>query len=375
MCEFVWPFMILRMEEQADVLSSIEQQQLWDLDRRTEQAMRALRCPPADSAIQHLSGGERRRIALCRLLLEEPDMLLLDEPTNHLDSESVAWLEIFLQNYRGTVCAITHDRYFLDNVARWILEIDNGKLFPFSGNYSAWLGSKHLRQEAGAKKNEALERVIERELEWIQANKNRGHQDKARLRKYDELVEEQNMIEKGKTSGKLIIPPGPRLGKDVIKCVNVRKVVDGRVLLDDLTFQVLPGAIVGVVGPNGTGKTTLFKLITKALEPDAGTIQVGDTVAFGYVQQLREGLDPNNTIYMEISQGMDHIPIGHQQMLSRSYVAQFNFRASEQEKRIHMLSGGERNRVHLAKMLRSGCNVLFHSLLTFLFPIRIAYII
>eukprot|EP00455_Lapot_gusevi_P024630 TRINITY_DN2568_c0_g1_i1.p1 TRINITY_DN2568_c0_g1~~TRINITY_DN2568_c0_g1_i1.p1 ORF type:complete len:626 (+),score=158.57 TRINITY_DN2568_c0_g1_i1:45-1922(+) len=345
------------LEEQSALLAQIESQNLWDLDRCVEIAKDALRCPPGDARIQVLSGGERRRVALCRLLLSAPDMLLLDEPTNHLDAESVAWLENFLAQYKGTVMLVTHDRYFLDKVTGWILEIENSQGIPYQGNYSAWLKARQERLEAQQRRNDTLEKMIARELEWIKKGTHKVA-TKAKRKKYEELIEEKNLIEKAKTSGRLIIPPGPRLGDDVIEARSIRKTVDNRALMDDVNFSIPPGAVVGVVGPNGSGKTSLFRILVGLDKPDAGEVVVGNTVKFGYVHQLRDGLNPNNSIFQEVAQGDDVIRVGDSSLTTRQYIAQFNFKGNDQNKAIGMLSGGERNRVHLAKLLRSGCNVL-----------------
>jgi ATP-binding cassette ChvD family protein len=320
--------------------------------------MDALRCPPGDADVTKLSGGERRRVALCRVLLSKPDMLLLDEPTNHLDAESVAWLERHLAEFPGTVVAITHDRYFLDNVAGWILELDRGQGIPFEGNYSAWLEAKAKRLAVEERQASARQRTIARELEWVRtAPKGRHAKSKARLSRYDELVTEAEGD--GRDGGlEIHIPPGPRLGTNVLTVNHLSKGYGDTLLIDDLTFELPRGGIVGVIGANGAGKTTLFRMITGAEQPDSGTLELGDSVAIGYVDQSRDALDPDKTLWEEISNGKDHIEVGKRTVASRAYVSSFNFKGPDQQKRVGDLSGGERNRLHLAKLLKSGCNLL-----------------
>lgn len=344
-------------EEMAALQDQIDAQNLWDLDAQVEMAMDALRCPDGDAEVATLSGGERRRVALCRLLLEAPDMLLLDEPTNHLDAESVAWLQNYLKEYAGTVVLVTHDRYFLDNVTGWILELDRGQGIPYEGNYSSWLEQKEKRLEKEAKHDEAKQRTLARELEWIkQSPKARQAKSKARINAYDELLAEAGRAQEGRAQ--IIIPPGPRLGGTVIEADHLKKGFGDRLLIDDLSFQLPPGGIVGVIGPNGAGKSTLFKMITGQETPDEGTLRIGETVTLGYVDQSRDDLDPNKTVWEEISGGTDIIELGKTTMNSRAYVGAFNFRGGDQQKKVGLLSGGERNRVHLAKMLKSGGNLL-----------------
>jgi ATP-binding cassette ChvD family protein len=345
------------LDEQAAVQDAIEASNGWDLDRTLEIAMDALRLPPADADVTTLSGGEKRRVALCRLLLERPDMLLLDEPTNHLDAESVAWLERFLQEYPGTVVAVTHDRYFLDNVAGWILELDRGAGIPWEGNYSSWLDQKRQRLEREEKAETARRRTLERELEWVRmAPRARHAKSKARLNAYEELLNKQ--AEQTPDVAEIIIPPGPRLGDVVVEAEDLRKGYGDRLLFEDLSFRLPRGGIVGVIGPNGAGKTTLFRLITGQEEPDGGALRLGETVKVAYVDQSRDALRPNKTVWEEISEGEDSIMLGKRSVASRAYVSQFNFRGSDQQKRVGDLSGGERNRVHLAKLLKSGGNLL-----------------
>jgi len=345
------------LEEQGKLQDRIDAASGWELDRRLEIAMEALRCPPADAKVETLSGGERRRVALCQLLLSQPDLLLLDEPTNHLDAESVAWLERHLQEYPGTVIAVTHDRYFLDNVAEWILELDRGGYYPFKGNYSSWLEQKQARLEVDEKKVSARRRTLERELEWVRMSpRARQAKGKARLRAYEELraEEEQRLPETVEIS----IPPGPRLGDVVIEAEKLRKGFGELLLIDDLSFRLPPGGIVGVIGANGAGKTTLFRMIVGEEKPDAGTLRVGDTVKLAYVDQSRDALDPAKTVWQEISGGEDMISVGRREVASRAYVSSFGFKGADQQKAVGALSGGERNRVHLARLLRSGGNVL-----------------
>ena len=345
------------LEEQGKLQDRIDAASGWELDRRLEIAMEALRCPPADAKVETLSGGERRRVALCQLLLSQPDLLLLDEPTNHLDAESVAWLERHLQEYPGTVIAVTHDRYFLDNVAEWILELDRGGYYPFKGNYSSWLEQKQARLEVDEKKVSARRRTLERELEWVRMSpRARQAKGKARLRAYEELraEEEQRLPETVEIS----IPPGPRLGDVVIEAEKLRKGFGELLLIDDLSFRLPPGGIVGVIGANGAGKTTLFRTIVGEEKPDAGTLRVGDTVKLAYVDQSRDALDPAKTVWQEISGGEDMISVGRREVASRAYVSSFGFKGADQQKAVGALSGGERNRVHLARLLRSGGNVL-----------------
>jgi ATP-binding cassette ChvD family protein len=328
----------------------------WDLDSRLEMAMDALRCPPPETPVKILSGGERRRVALCRLLLQKPDILLLDEPTNHLDAESVAWLEHHLQNYPGTIIAVTHDRYFLDNVAGWILELDRGEGIPWKGNYSSWLEQKQERLRREEKSESERQKTLQRELEWIRMSpKARRAKGKARISAYESLLDKQS--EKRREDLEIPIPPGPRLGDVVIEADKVTKAYGDQLLVENMTFALPPGGIVGVIGPNGAGKTTLFRMITKQEEPDSGLIKVGHTVVMAYVDQSRT-LDPNKSIWQEISGGEDTLKLGNREVNSRAYVGRFNFSGSDQQKKVSMLSGGERNRVHLAKMLKEGANVL-----------------
>ena len=344
------------MAEQARLQERIDQMDAWDIDSKLEMAMDALRCPPGETPIHVLSGGERRRVALCRLLLQEPDVLLLDEPTNHLDAESVGWLEQHLARYAGTVIAVTHDRYFLDNVAGWILELDRGHGIPFKGNYTAWLEQKQQRLALEEKQASKRQKALQRELEWVRtAPKGRHAKSKARIAAYERMVEDQQ--EARNEEVEIPIPPGPRLGDLVIEADGVAKAFGDRLLVEDLTFSLPPGGIIGVVGPNGAGKTTLFRMITGQETPDAGTIRIGETVELGYVDQDRP-LDPEKTVWEEISGGHDVLKVGGRDVHSRAYVGRFNFAGSDQQKRVTELSGGERNRVHLAKMLKEGANVL-----------------
>ncbi|HEY3149525.1 MAG TPA: energy-dependent translational throttle protein EttA, partial [Dongiaceae bacterium] len=345
------------LARQAELQEKIEHADAWDLQRKVEIAMDALRCPPGDADVTKLSGGERRRVALCRLLLSHPDMLLLDEPTNHLDAESVAWLEQFLQEYKGTVVAITHDRYFLDNVAGWILELDRGKGIPYEGNYSGWLEQKSQRLQQEEKQETSRQRTLDRELEWIrQSPKARQAKSKARVTAYESLLAQSN--EKATETAAITIPAGPRLGNLVIEAEHVNKGFGDRLLMDDLSFRLPPGGIVGVIGPNGAGKTTLFRMIIGQEKADAGSFRVGETVKLGYIDQSRDSLAADKTVWQEISDGLDEMLLGKTKMPSRAYVAGFNFKGSDQQKKVGQLSGGERNRVHLAKMLKSGANVL-----------------
>jgi ATP-binding cassette ChvD family protein len=343
--------------EQGELQEQIDAQNLWDLDREVEIAMDALRCPPGDADVTKLSGGERRRVALCRLLLSQPDMLLLDEPTNHLDAESVAWLERFLHDYSGTVVAVTHDRYFLDNVAGWILELDRGHGIPWEGNYSSWLEQKEKRLAQEGKSEDARRKTLDRELEWIrQGPKGRQTKSKARISAYEDLLAEQNS--KQADAMQIYIPAGQRLGDLVVEAEHVTKGYGDKLLIDDLSFKLPAGAIVGVIGPNGAGKTTLFKLMTGKEQPDSGSFKVGPTVQLGYVDQDRDTLDPNKNVWEEISEGNEVISLGKKEINSRAYVSGFNFKGSDQQKKVGQLSGGERNRVNLAKMLKSGSNFL-----------------
>jgi ATP-binding cassette ChvD family protein len=339
------------LQEKMDALDA------WDMDSRLEMAMDALRCPPGDTLIKVLSGGEKRRVALCRLLLQKPDILLLDEPTNHLDAESVAWLEHHLQKYEGTIIAVTHDRYFLDNVAGWILELDRGQGIPWQGNYSSWLEQKQNRLKNEEKSESARIKTLERELEWIRMSpKGRHAKSKARINAYEELLGTTQEKESG--TREIFIAPGPRLGDLVIEAKDVNKGYGDNLLVEGMTFSLPPGGIVGVIGPNGAGKTTLFRMITGQEQPDAGTIRIGDTVKLAYVDQSRDALDPDKNIWEMISDGQDIIPVGSRQINSRAYVSRFNFSGTDQQKKVGTLSGGERNRVHLARMLKEGANVL-----------------
>ena len=345
------------LDEQGKLQDAIEAANGWDLDRTLEIAMDALRLPPADADVTKLSGGERRRVALCRILLERPDMLLLDEPTNHLDAESVAWLEHHLHEYPGTIVAVTHDRYFLDNVAGWILELDRGAGIPWEGNYSSWLEQKRKRLEGEEKAESARQRTLARELEWVRASpRARQAKSKARLAAYEQLLAEEN--EKREDTIEISIPPGPRLGDVVVKADKLKKAYGDNVLIEDLTFNLPRGGIVGVIGANGAGKTTLFRMITGQEKPDGGTLRIGETVKLAYVDQSRDTLDGNKTAFDEIAQGAEILEIGKRKVPARAYVAGFNFKGTDQQKRVKDLSGGERNRVHLAKVLRSGGNVL-----------------
>jgi ATP-binding cassette ChvD family protein len=346
-------------EEQADLEAKIEASGAWDLKRTIEIAMDALRLPPSDSEVTALSGGERRRVALCRLLLSKPDLLLLDEPTNHLDAESVAWLERFLRDYPGTVVAITHDRYFLDNVAQWILELDHGRGMPFEGNYTSWLEQKQERLRMEEKQESARARTLAHELDWVRmAPKARQAKGKARLSAYEQLLAESQSAQ-GRGDGlEIFIPSGERLGDVVIEAENLAKGFGDRMLIEDLSFSLPKAGIVGVIGPNGAGKTTLFRMFTGAETPDSGTVRIGPTVDLAYVDQSRDSLDPEHTVYEEITDGNEIIKLGNREMNGRAYVASFNFKGSDQQKKVGVLSGGERNRVHLAKVLARGGNVL-----------------
>jgi ATP-binding cassette ChvD family protein len=351
--------------QQAELEAKIEAANAWDLQRTIDIAMDALRLPPGDADVTVLSGGERRRVALCRLLLSSPDLLLLDEPTNHLDAESVAWLERFLQDYAGTVVAITHDRYFLDNVAQWILELDHGRGIPFEGNYSGWLEQKEHRLSLEEKQNDARRKTLERELEWVRmAPKARQAKSKARLQAYEKLQNEAEAARDQSNKLEITIPPGPRLGDVVITAEHVAKGYDDRLLIEDLSFMLPPAGIVGVIGPNGAGKTTLFRMMVDAATggdgdgPDSGKLTVGSTVDLSYVDQSRDSLDPDKSVYEEITDGQDVLKVGNREVNGRAYCASFNFRGPDQQKKVGDLSGGERNRVHLAKLLRSGGNVL-----------------
>ncbi|HIQ40918.1 MAG TPA: energy-dependent translational throttle protein EttA, partial [Sulfurivirga caldicuralii] len=345
------------LAEQAELQDKIEATGGWELERKLEIAADALRLPPWDADVSKLSGGEKRRVALCKLLLAQPDMLLLDEPTNHLDAESIAWLERYLHDYPGTVVAITHDRYFLDNVAEWILELDRGEGIPWKGNYSSWLEQKEKRLEMEAKQEQARIKAMQQELEWVRSNpKGRQAKSKARIQRFEELA--NRSMQKRNETNELYIPVAERLGNKVIEAKNITKAFGNRLLIDDLSFNVPPGAIVGIIGPNGAGKSTLFRMIIGQEQPDRGTIEIGETVNLAYVDQSRDALDPNKTVWEEIADGQDIIRVGNHEINSRAYVSRFNFRGSDQQKYISQLSGGERNRVHLAKMLRAGGNVL-----------------
>jgi ATP-binding cassette ChvD family protein len=344
------------MERQAKVQDKLDAAGAWDLDSKLEMAMDALRCPPGDTPVSVLSGGEKRRVALCRLLLQEPDILLLDEPTNHLDAESVAWLEQHLQKYEGTVIAVTHDRYFLDNVAGWILELDRGEGIPWKGNYSSWLDQKKTRLAQEEKSESQRQKTLQRELEWIRMSPKARHaKGKARINAYEELLSEGTKERIQELE--LYMPPGPRLGNVVVDADDVRKAYGDKLLIDDMSFKLPPGGIIGVIGPNGAGKTTLFRMIVGQEKPDAGTIRTGETVKLAYVDQSRT-LDPNKTIFEEITGGTDVVQLGTREMNARAYVSRFNFSGTDQQKKVGALSGGERNRVHLAKMLKEGANVL-----------------
>jgi len=345
------------LAEQGELQEKIDAVDGWELERTIEIAMDALRCPPGDNGVENLSGGERRRVALCRLLLQKPEVLLLDEPTNHLDAESVAWLERHLREYDGTVLMVTHDRYFLDNVTGWILELDRGRGIPYEGNYSAWLEQKQKRLKQEEREETARQRTLKHELEWINASpRARQAKSKARITAYDELLAKSREMAPG--TAQIVIPPAPRLGDLVIEAKGLRKGFGNHLLIDDLSFKLPPGGIVGIIGANGAGKTTLFKMITGAEDPDAGEIRIGETVQLGYIDQSRDSLADDKSVWEEISGGLDEIELGKRTMQSRAYVPQFNFKGGDQQKKVGQLSGGERNRVHLAKMLKSGANVL-----------------
>ncbi len=347
------------MDEQAALQEQIEAADAWNMEREIELAMDALRCPPGDVDVGPLSGGERRRVALCRLLLSKPDMLLLDEPTNHLDAESVTWLEHYLDEYSGTVVAVTHDRYFLDNVAGWILELDRGHGIPWKGNYSSWLEQKEKRLAQEGRENRAIQRQLRHELEWIHASpRARQAKGKARLTAYESLLAESVDRERQAPTNQITIPAGPRLGDVVVEAVHLGKGFGDRLLIEDLSFRLPPGGIVGVIGPNGAGKTTLFRMITGEETPDSGALRLGETVKLGFVDQSREALDDKKTVWEAISDGLDVIELGKREVPSRAYVSWFNFKGSDQQKPVSVLSGGERNRVHLATMLKSGANLL-----------------
>jgi ATP-binding cassette ChvD family protein len=345
------------IEKQGKLQDKLDHMNAWDLDSRLDLAMDALRCPPGETPVATVSGGERRRVALCRLLLKQPDILLLDEPTNHLDAESVAWLERHLQQYPGTVIAVTHDRYFLDNVAGWILELDRGHGIPWKGNYSSWLEQKQARLAKEEKVESLRQKTLQRELEWINMTpKGRQTKAKARISAYNKLVSEE--AERSREELEIFIPPGPRLGDIVVQANHVRKAYGSTLLYEDLTFDIPPGAIVGVIGANGAGKTTLFRIITEEEKPDTGTLRVGDSVQLAYMDQSRDDLTADHTVWQEISGGEEQMQLGSRRVNSRAYVSRFNFTGSDQQKRVGDLSGGERNRVHLAKMLKSGANLL-----------------
>jgi ATP-binding cassette ChvD family protein len=347
------------MEEMNTLQEKIDAADLWDIDSRIEQAMEALRCPPADLPVDNLSGGEKRRVALARLLLSKPDMLLLDEPTNHLDAESVAWLQHHLEAFPGCVILVTHDRYFLDQVTKWTLELDRGKGVPYEGNYSGWLEQKQKRVVQEKSESEARQRALTKELEWVRSSpKARQAKSKARLASYDEMVAAQENARAAQTHAQIQIPPGPRLGNLVLEVEGLQKAFGDKVLFDKLSFRLPPNGIVGVIGPNGAGKSTMFKLITKQEEPDGGVVKVGETVKLAYVDQSRDALDPVKTVWQEISDGLDVMTVGKREINTRSYVGAFNFKGADQQKKVGQLSGGERNRVHLAKTLRTGGNVL-----------------
>ncbi len=344
-------------DEMTKLQDEIEAKGLWDLDSKVDQAMDALRCPADDAEVAKLSGGERRRVALCRLLLEQPELLLLDEPTNHLDAESVLWLEGHLRNYPGAILIVTHDRYFLDNVTSWILELDRGHGIPYEGNYSSWLGQKRKRLEQEGREEEAHQRTLAREQEWIAASpRARQAKSKARYERYEELLRKAG--EKQTQTAQIVIPVAERLGQNVIDFDDLRKGFGNNLLIDDLTFKLPPGGIVGIIGPNGAGKTTLFRMITEQEKPDQGTIKIGESVHLGYVDQSRDSLDGKKTVWEEISGGLDQLQLGKREVNSRGYCSAFNFKGADQQKKVGSLSGGERNRVHLAKMLKSGANVL-----------------
>ncbi|MCC5987853.1 MAG: energy-dependent translational throttle protein EttA [Pararhodobacter sp.] len=344
-------------DEMAALQDQIDAENLWDLDAQVDVAMEALRCPPDDAPVDTLSGGEKRRVALCKLLLEAPDMLLLDEPTNHLDAETVAWLQNHLIDYKGTILIVTHDRYFLDDITSWILELDRGRGIPYEGNYSAWLEQKAKRLSHEAREDKARQKTLERELEWIRAGaKARQAKSKARIQAYEQLAGQSEREKIGRAQ--IVIPNGPRLGSKVIEVEGLKKAMGDKLLVEGLSFSLPPGGIVGVIGPNGAGKTTLFRMLTGQEAPDAGTISYGDTVKLAYVDQSRDALDPNKNVWEEISDGLEVLELGDATMNSRAYVGAFNFKGGDQQKKVGLLSGGERNRVHMAKLLRSGGNVL-----------------
>jgi ATP-binding cassette ChvD family protein len=347
------------MEEMTALQEKIDAGDLWDIDSKIEMALDALRCPPDDWSVDNLSGGEKRRVALARLLLSKPDMLLLDEPTNHLDAESVAWLQHHLENFPGCVILVTHDRYFLDQVTKWTLELDRGKGIPYEGNYSGWLEQKTKRIVQEQSESEARQRAMKRELEWVRSGaKARQAKSKARLAAYDEMVREQEQARGAQTFATIQIPPGPRLGNVVLEADNLSKAYGDKVLFEDLSFKLPPNGIVGVIGPNGAGKSTLFRIITGQEQPDSGTFRLGETVKLSYVDQSRDALDPKKTIWEEVSQGLDILTVGKREINTRSYVGSFNFKGGDQQKKVGLLSGGERNRVHLAKTLTTGGNVI-----------------
>ncbi len=344
-------------DEMAKLQDEIDAQNLWDLDAQVDVSMEALRCPPDDADVATLSGGERRRVALCKLLLEAPDMLLLDEPTNHLDAETIAWLQQHLIDYKGTILVVTHDRYFLDDITGWILELDRGRGIPYEGNYSSWLEQKAKRLEQEAREDKAKQKTLERELEWIrQGAKARQAKQKARINAYNELADQSEREKVGRAQ--IIIPNGPRMGSKVIEVAGLKKAMGDKLLIENLDFSLPPGGIVGVIGPNGAGKSTLFRMLTGQEKPDAGTIEYGDTVKLSYVDQSRDALDPNKTVWEEISGGAELIALGDAEVNSRAYCGAFNFKGGDQQKKVGLLSGGERNRVHMAKLLKSGGNVL-----------------